>query len=210
MKNIILVAPPFAGKGTLSDMLVKRDNYLHISTGNILKEMAEKDSDLKEYLKSGKLVDDKMILNLLKKKLETIDGHFILDGFPRTLMQAESYDELLRELGLDLGLVFYLNIPEEELLNRVNSRIICSSCKKSYSLSNKELMPKEEGVCDDCGATLVKRDDDTEEIFKVRLKEYQEKTEPILNYYRDKGVLVENNSISSEDSYQEIRSLVRR
>lgn len=198
MKNIILLAPPAAGKGTLAKKLVDKYNYVQLSTGDMLRERAKEDESLKEIMNSGKLVSDELVFEALKSKLNKLgDIPYILDGFPRTVSQAVMYDELLREIDKELGVVIYLDVDKEELKNRVTSRLICPKCKASYSTRNENLFPKNEGLCDDCNIELVQRNDDTEEVFNSRYDEYQSKTSKLIDYYESRGLL---ERITEEDS----------
>jgi adenylate kinase len=209
MRNIILLAPPAAGKGPVAELLKERDGYVQLSTGNILREMALEDEELNAYLKTGKLVDDKMIMEILRKKLLTLkENHYILDGVPRTVNQAVLYEELANELELDRGVVIYLNVPREELEKRIVSRIVCPECGASYSLTNEQFKPKQEGICDHCGAGLIKRKDDTKEAFDTRYDEYQEKTMPLIQYYKYRKDLNEVDSLEPEEVYGSIKKLI--
>jgi adenylate kinase len=196
MNNIIFIAPPAAGKGTVSDYLVKNYNYEHLSTGDLLREEVSCGSDLgreiDKIISSGKLVSDDLIIRLVKEKLESNlkSKPFILDGFPRTLTQAQSLDEMLITLGVTNNIVIYLDIDMEEATKRVLGRIICPKCKRSYNLNTEGLKPIHENICDDCGVELEKRNDDTEETFKVRFTSYLDNTSPIINYYKEKNNLV--------------------
>ncbi len=193
MKNIIFLAPPAAGKGTFSNLLKDNYNYEHISTGDMLREEISKNTDLgqivQEIMSAGKYVSDDIVIKLITQKLESIQGKsFILDGFPRTLNQAIVLDEILKNLKLDYQ-VIYLNVTEEIAKKRIMGRITCE-CGKSYNLNEEKLQPKISGICDICGKSLVKRNDDNEEAFKVRYESYLEKTEPIKDYYQNKHKLI--------------------
>ena len=195
MKNIIFIAPPAAGKGTISDYLVKNYHYLHISTGDLLRDEIVSGSKLGQkldtILKSGSLVDDETVIELVRNKISSnSDKSFILDGFPRTLAQAKVLDEMLGDLNLQDNLVVYLSVDLDTVLKRVLGRVICPKCKRSYNLNNEKLKPIHEDTCDDCGSKLVKRDDDNEETFKIRYESFVKNTEPILDYYQDKGLLI--------------------
>lgn len=210
MKNIILIAPPAAGKGTLSNMLSKSFGYVSLSTGDMLRERANEDSSLKEKMMSGKLIDDETVFEALKAKLNKLgDTPYILDGFPRTVMQAVMYDELLQELGKELGVVIYLDVDKEELKNRVVTRLICPKCKTSYSTRNEELLPKNEGVCDTCNVELIQREDDKEEVFNSRYSEYVEKTSPLVDYYESKGLLERIDKVTASDVFEEACTLLK-
>lgn len=195
MKNIIFLAPPAAGKGTLSEMLVNKYGYGHISTGDLLREEIKNQTEIgkqaEDLMKQGKFVSDDVIIELISNRITKPDceNGYILDGFPRTLVQAEKYDELLKELGKDLGVVIYINIDKEMAMKRACSRITCSKCGKIYNKYSNEMKPKVEGICDDCGVELTQRSDDSEETFIKRFDEYVNKTMPLFDYYKNKGVL---------------------
>lgn len=210
MKNVILIAPPAAGKGTLSKMLCEKFGYVALSTGDMLRERANEDSSLKEKMSAGKLIDDETVFEALKAKLNKLgDTPYILDGFPRTVMQAVMYDELLQDMGRELGVVIYLDVDKEELKNRVVTRLICPKCKASYSTRNEELIPKVDGLCDTCGVDLIQREDDKEEVFNSRYNEYMEKTSPLVDYYESKGLLERVNKVTALDVFEEASTLVK-
>ena len=209
MKNIIFIAPPAAGKGTISDYLVKHYGYVHLSTGDLLREEVASGSEfgqkLNEILKSGSLVDDETVIRLVRNKLIVIkDKPFILDGFPRTLTQAQVLDEILNELNIKNNIVVYLSVDLDTVLKRVMGRIICPKCKKSYNLNNEKLKPIHDGMCDDCGEVLIHRDDDKEETFKVRYESFMSNTKPILDFYQSKGMLYEIDATMPLDTIYEI------
>lgn len=190
MKNIIFIAPPAAGKGTQSNMLKEKFGYNHISTGDMLREAINSGSEIgkevKNIIDKGELVSDDLIIKLVKDKLASLEGKpFILDGFPRTLNQAKSLDEILT----DDYIVIYLDLAESEAINRITGRLTCN-CGKSYNVNIDKLKPKVDGICDNCGNILIKRDDDNVESFKVRFKTFLDNTDSILKYYEDKKRLV--------------------
>ncbi len=210
MKNIIFLAPPNGGKGTLSEMLVSKYGYGHISTGDLLRDEINAGTELgKEVdviMKSGKFVSDDIILKLIANRITKPDceNGYILDGFPRTKVQAEKYDELLESMGKDLGVVIYIKIDKEAALQRSISRITCPKCKRIYNKVSKEMRPKVEWICDDCGSELMQRADDQEETFIKRYDEYMDKTMPLFDYYKSKGVLKTINShVSKYDTFDE-------
>lgn len=209
MKNIILLAPPAAGKGTLSQILSEKYGYISLSTGDILREKAKFDKELKKKMSEGKLLDDETVFDALTYYLGKIDKPYILDGFPRTVKQAEMYDDLLTKMNKDLGVVIYLDVDKEELKQRVTTRIICPNCKKSYSTRNKDLFPKEEGICDECKTSLISREDDKEEVFEKRYSEYQEKTSPLINFYKEKNLLVTINTPTIKDMEIEAEKVIK-
>ena len=190
MKNIIFIAPPAAGKGTQSNMLKEKFGYVHISTGDMLREAINSGSklgmDVKNIIDKGELVSDDLIIKLVKDKLTSTDGKpFILDGFPRTLNQALALDEILTNDYI----VIYLELDEDEAIKRITGRLTCN-CGKSYNLNIEELKPKVDGICDNCGSKLIKRDDDNVDAFKVRFNTFIKNTDSILKYYEDKEKLV--------------------
>lgn len=190
MKNIIFIAPPAAGKGTQSNMLKEKFGYNHISTGDMLREAINSGSEIgaevKNIIDKGELVGDDLIIKLVKDKLTSLKGKpFILDGFPRTLNQAESLDKILT----DDYIVIYLDLDESEAINRITGRLTCN-CGKSYNVNIDKLKPKVDGICDNCGSILIKRDDDNVESFKVRFKTFLDNTDSILKYYEDKEKLI--------------------
>ena len=190
MKNIIFIAPPAAGKGTQSNMLKEKFGYNHISTGDMLREAINSGSEIgkevKNIIDKGELVSDDLIIKLVKDKLTSLKGKpFILDGFPRTLNQAESLDKILT----DDYIVIYLDLDESEAINRITGRLTCN-CGKSYNVNIDKLKPKVDGICDNCGKILIKRDDDNVESFKVRFKTFLDNTDSILKYYEDKEKLI--------------------
>ena len=193
MKNVILIAPPAAGKGTQAEILVNDFGYEHISMGDLLREVMASGSalgqEIKTLIDAGKLVDDELTFPLIKNKLQTIEGKpFISDGFPRTLNQAQHFETILKELNITDYVVILLNLSEEAALKRISGRLICS-CGKSYNIYNDNLKPKQEGICDKCGQALVKRDDDNLASFQQRYEIFQTNIEPILDFYRQRNKL---------------------
>lgn len=209
MKNIILLAPPAAGKGTVAKYLCDNFGYVSISTGDMLRDEAKNNKELKAIMEAGKLVDDNMVFELLKAKLNKLGNTpYILDGFPRTVNQAVMYDELLQSIEKKLGVVIYLDIDKEELKDRVVSRLICPNCKASYSTREKEFAPKKENVCDKCNIELVHRDDDKEEVFYQRYNEYLDKTMSLIDYYESKNLLVRISDIDASVVFEKVSSVV--
>ena len=213
MKNIIFIAPPAAGKGTQSDLLVKKYGYHHISTGDLLRNEVSSGSDLgnslKDILASGSLVSDEIVTTLLKNKLSTLDGAFILDGYPRTLEQAKILSNLANELGIVLDTVLYLDMDSVTAMKRAVGRITCPNCKRGYNKYFDEVKPKLENICDDCNIELESRTDDTEETFKTRFNTYIENTEPLLNYYKDLGILyMIDNSGTPQSTFEKIEEVI--
>ncbi len=195
MKNIIFIAPPAAGKGTQSKLVSEEYNIPHISTGDLLREEIAKGSELgksiKEDMEKGNLVSDEVITTLLKNRITSTDCKegYILDGYPRNISQAKTYNALLEELGYDKGVVIFFDIDKERALKRTLSRIICANCGSSYNLLVDELKPKTENICDRCGQELKTRNDDTEEVFIHRFETYMNSTKELIDYYDNLGLL---------------------
>lgn len=204
MKNIIFLAPPAAGKGTLSELLVEKYGYGHISTGDLLREEIKNETEIgkqaENLMKEGKFVSDDVIIKLISNRIEkpNCENGYILDGFPRTLHQAEKYDELLGNLGKDLGVVIYINIDKDVAMKRACGRMTCPTCGKIYNKYSNEMKPKTEGICDICDVKLTQRIDDSEETFIKRFDEYVNKTMPLYDYYKNKGVLKTINAYESK------------
>ena len=203
--NVIFLAVQGAGKGTFAKMLQDKYDYAHISTGDILRERAMVDDELgkkiKDMIDNGIFVPNDIIYEAIEYKITKTECEkgYILDGFPRNLEQAKGYDELLKKLGKDLGVVINLTIPEELLKKRIIGRRICKNCGDIYNIYFKDFMPKVEGVCDKCGGELYQRNDDNEESMNTRIKTYYEVTEPIIDYYKEKGVLKTIDSSQGND-----------
>ena len=212
MKNIILIAAPAAGKGTLSSLLVEKYGYVHISTGDLLREVSKEKSELGEkistMLKNGELVTDEIVFELLENKLKVVDKPYILDGFPRTINQAYKYDDLIKKLNKDLGVVIVLNCDYDVLKKRIVGRHLCKDCGSIYNTLTSVNTPKNDGICDNCGGDLYKRSDDNEESFKNRYDTYLEKTKPLIDFYQEKGVLHYIDSHSTETMLDEIEDLL--
>lgn len=209
MKNIILVAPPAAGKGTLAKKLEEL-GYISLSTGDMLREKSKTDEVLNEMMKKGALISDDIVFNILEEKIVSLDDkNYILDGFPRTVNQAIMYDNLLEKLDKDIGVVIYLDVDKDILLKRTITRRVCPNCKKSYSTITESLKPKKENVCDVCKSSLIQRADDTEDIFEVRYNEYMDKTYPLINYYEEKNILHHIDTTDSDETYKRVLKLIK-
>lgn len=209
MKNIILVAPPTAGKGTLAKKLEEL-GYISLSTGDMLREKSKTDEVLNEMMKKGSLISDDIVFNILEEKIVSLDDkNYILDGFPRTVNQAIMYDNLLEKLNKDIGVVIYLDVDKDILLKRTITRRVCPNCKKSYSTITESLKPKKENVCDVCKSSLIQRADDTEDIFEVRYNEYMDKTYPLINYYEEKNILHHIDTTDSDETYKRVLKLIK-
>ena len=217
MKNIIFVAAPAAGKGTISAKVCTEYNIPHISTGDLLRNEIAASSkigmEIKSAMARGEFVSDEVITKLLKKRLEAKDCKkgFILDGYPRNISQAKTYDNILKELNYDEGLVVFLDIDRELAMKRALSRVVCSKCGLSYNLRNKEYAPLKEGICDNCGSSLKTRSDDNEESFINRFDTFMKETYPLLEYYEKKGNLlkIKVDNITTDDIFDEIKKVIK-
>lgn len=214
MKNIIFIAPPAAGKGTMSEILIEKYGYKHISTGDILRSMAKSEDkfgrNLKDLLSSGKLVSDEIVYEALKRRLsmDDLDNGYILDGFPRNKEQAIEYDKILSEIKKDLGVVIYLDTPRDILEKRITGRRICSKCGATYNVLTGVNEPKKEGICDKCKAELYQREDDNIKSFNTRYETFLEKTYPLLEFYENKKVLYRIVSLDINNTIREIEAII--
>jgi adenylate kinase len=211
--NIVFLGPPGAGKGTQAKILIERYGIPQISTGDMLREHRAKGTELgkkaQEYMDKGQLVPDEIILGMVKERLSQPDCQkgFILDGFPRTVAQAEALDKLLSEMGKKLDFALALIVPDDLLVERLTGRRTCKICGMMYHIKYKP--PKVEGKCDVCGGELYQRPDDNEETVRNRLKVYHEQTAPLIEYYKNKGILREiDGSKSIEEITQQLISIL--
>ncbi len=199
--NLLLFGAPGSGKGTQSALLVRHFRLYHISTGELfrkaLKEKTPMGLEAQAYMDKGHLVPDSLVIDLLEKALvawpsqSKAQGGFVLDGFPRTLPQAEALTALLKKIRLELYRVLYLNVPEKVLTERLTGRRVAEKSGLVYHLKFKP--PKRENICDQTGEKLIQRKDDTEALVKERLKTYRQQTAPVLEYYKNKQLLLEIN-----------------
>ncbi len=202
--NIILMGPPAAGKGTQSELIVEKFAVPHISTGDMFRAAISNKTPLglkaSEYMNQGALVPDEVTIGLVEERLlkEDCRKGFLLDGFPRTIPQAEALDKLLEKMGRRINSVILMVADDEVLTSRITSRRVCPSCGASYNILTKK--PKVEGVCDCCGEKLIQRKDDNAEAFKVRLEAYASQTYPIAKHYEEKGVLGKVDALQSIDA----------
>lgn len=185
LKRITLLGPPGAGKGTQAKLLAAKNGLVHLSTGDILRDEVARDTELgrlaKGYMNRGDLVPDTLIIDMIKGRLNE-DGGFILDGFPRTVTQAEALEKII---AIDVAINIALS--REEVIRRLSSRRVCRDCGKIYNLLYNS--PKNEGVCDACGGQLFQRDDDRREVIENRYDVYIEATAPLINFYKERKLL---------------------
>ena len=207
--RIIFIAPPAAGKGTQSNLLSNELNIEHISTGDLLREEIKNgNKELQSIIESGNLVNDEMILSILSKKISNLDS-YILDGFPRTINQAISLDELLKSKNEKIDYVIYLSLDKETAKKRILGRVSCPRCGSVYNTMIDGMNSKILMVCDNCNSQLTKRIDDTEETLNKRYDTYIKETEPLIQYYKDKGDLYQIDS--SRDTitvYNDIKNFI--
>lgn len=193
--NLMVFGAPGAGKGTQAKFLVEKYGIPQISTGDMLRAaIAEKTVmglEAKRYMDAGELVPDSTIIGIIEERLakEDCKKGFILDGFPRTLAQAEALDELLKKQGKKIDKVLSFEVPDELIIKRIAGRRVCPKCGASYHVEFNP--PKKEGICDECGSELIIRKDDNEDTVKNRLSNYHSQTAPLVDFYKDKGVFAQ-------------------
>lgn len=206
--RLVFLGPPGAGKGTQAKILSKKLGIPHISTGDMLREAIASGSELgkrvETIVSSGALVSDDLMAEIVRERLSQVDcsNGFILDGYPRTVNQAETLKEILKELGTKLDLVILIDVDEETLVERITSRRVCPNCHAVFNLKNNP--PKKDNICDHCGTQLVQREDDTEEVVRNRYKIYLEKTHPLIEYYEREGLLKKVPGDRSQDDVTEM------
>ena len=193
MKNVILLGAPGAGKGTQAALICEEYKVPHISTGDILRRNIKEGTPLgvkaKEYIDAGALVPDEVVIGLVESRLQEDDckNGYVLDGFPRTIAQAEALDKALSDLGQKMDYAIDVDVPDENIVNRMGGRRACVGCGATYHLVYAPT--KVEGVCDTCGKELILRDDDKPETVQKRLNVYHEQTQPLIDYYTKAGIL---------------------
>ena len=209
LKNIILMGPPGAGKGTLAKQLKTALDLVHISTGDMFRDNIKAQTELgklaKSYIDHGDLVPDSVTIEMLKARLAEKDCEkgFLLDGFPRTIPQAEALEVLSKEINRPIEVVVNLDCENEELIRRISGRRVCKNCGAPYHVET--MKPKVEGVCDLCGGPLYQRADDNEEALKVRLDHYVHDTKPLLDFYAQRGLLENFNSLmGSQELFNQV------
>ncbi len=210
---LILLGAPGVGKGTQGELISKHYNIPEISTGDILRSEVKNETELgkkaKVYMDKGELVPDDVIIGMMENRIKQNDckNGFILDGFPRTVAQAEAFDRMLEKNNLELYKVLLIDVKEEEIISRLTGRRVCPNCGAVYHIKNKP--PKEEGVCDNCGSKLIQRDDDKEEVVRNRLEVYKKNTMPLVDYYTKSSKLVKiEGSGEINDIFERIKKVL--
>jgi len=207
--NLVLLGPPGAGKGTQAELIIEKYNIPHISTGDIFRAAIKEGTPLgveaKRYMDSGQLVPDPLVVEIVKERLDKEDCQkgFLLDGFPRTISQADTLSASLKGEGRKLTAVINIEVDFQILLNRLTGRRVCRNCAAVYHIETKP--PKVAGICNHCGGEVYQRDDDTPETVKKRLEVYQAQTEPLINYYRAENLLISfDGQIAITDLFKQI------
>jgi adenylate kinase len=207
--RIIFLGEPGAGKGTYSAELVKKFGIPQISTGDMLRTAVKAGTTLgkkaQEFMKRGELVPDSVVIGLIRERIQQPDAAkgFILDGFPRTVPQAESLDETLKEMSLHLSTVLKIEVSKALLLKRLTGRRVCPGCGATYNIDT--MRPQKEGICDKCGKALIQRPDDRTETIENRLTVYQKDTAPLIEYYEKQGLL---QRVDCEGEYEDVMSRI--
>jgi len=211
--NIIIMGLPGAGKGTQASKIIKKYSIPHISTGDMFRLAIKNDTDLgrqaKAFMDQGELVPDEVTVGIVRERLSQSDakGGFLLDGFPRTVEQAEALNNIMEELGSQIDQTIYVEVPEEELMNRLTGRRICETCGSTYHLVFNP--PKTEGICDLDGGKLYQREDDNPETVQNRLEVNTKQTAPLLDFYKDLGVLATvDGSKDIEEVFEEVDEIL--
>jgi adenylate kinase len=205
--RIVLLGPPGAGKGTQAVRLAQHYGVPHVSTGDILRFVVKWGTELglkaKEYMEAGELVPDEMVLELLKIRLEADDAGdgFVMDGFPRTLHQAEDLDKLLAEIGQRIDVVVNFDVPDELIVLRLSARASCPTCGRTYNMLASP--PRDDMKCDRDGTSLFQRDDDRPEVIQNRLAVFRRQTFPLIKYYDERGLLRRVMGAGAEDEVTE-------
>ena len=210
--NIILIAPPAGGKGTQSNMICSDYNLAHISTGDLLRnEVARGNTELASIMNSGKLVDDKIVLKLIDEYISSnvSSKGFLFDGFPRNVLQANELDKILESHNSKIDYVILLDIDKDLASKRISGRRSCPNCGATYNIYFDDMKPNMDGLCDNCGNSLVSRADDSEETYAKRYETYLESTKPLIDFYKDKDILYTIDASGTPlETYKQIKDIV--
>ena len=212
--NLVLFGPPGAGKGTQGTVLAEKRGLMKISTGDILRDAVRAGTTLgleaKKFMDAGELVPDSVILGLVREAIQDAGSGFIMDGFPRTIRQAEGVDRMLQEMQKSIDAVIVLDVPEEALVRRLSGRRSCPNCGAVYNVYSEQ--PRQEDKCDRCASELVQRADDRRDTVVRRLEVYQQQTSPIIEYYQSRGADVHfiNGDREIDDVQRDILRIVDR
>ena len=202
--NLILLGPPGAGKGTQATRIVEKYKVPHISTGDIFRENIKNNTPLgqkaQEYMNKGQLVPDQLVVDIALDRLGKDDckNGFLLDGFPRTVFQADALDKFLKDKGKGIDLVINIEVEDKMLIERLDARRVCPTCAATYNVIG--MPPKKEGICDKCNDTLIQRKDDKKETVGNRIKVYHEQTSPLIDYYKEKGLIKDFDGMIGADA----------
>lgn len=208
------MGPPGAGKGTQAKKLISKYNIPHISTGDMFREAIKEGTPLgrlaASYINDGHLVPDDVTIGLVKERLSKNDckNGFLLDGFPRTLAQAEALEVLSKEIGREITSVINIDTPKEVLIDRICGRRVCKKCGAPYHITN--VKPKVDGICDLCGGELIERPDDNKEALETRLEIYFKQTKPLLDFYEDKGLLENFNELEANALFTKLCAFLEK
>ncbi len=211
--NLLIIGAPGAGKGTMSDILIKNFDLVHISTGDMLREAVKNGTPVGKiaqgYMNAGALVPDEVIHDIIVERFskDDLDNGFLFDGYPRTKAQAEDLSLILKQLNKKIDAVINLDISDEDLVKRITGRRLCPACGEIYNIYYKK--PSKEGICDKCGAELIQRKDDNLESLETRLSEYHKNTQPLIEYYEEMDLVKNTDASKGVDVvFEEIRSFL--
>lgn len=210
--NIVLFGAPGAGKGTQSELLISRLGMAQISTGDLFRYAIKNKTALgqraQEFIDQGQLVPDSIVIGMVDEALDQLKSDFILDGFPRTVAQAEALEVLLNKKELSIDRAIFLEVPTEILVNRLSGRRVCKNCGAVYHLDSKP--PQKTGICDVCAGEIYQRNDDKAEVISTRLKTYDEFTSPLKRYYEEKGKFLKvDGNRSTEAVFEDIKNILK-